>query len=269
MVQLQLLLYVSLPLMLWESGLYWINIMDIYFKGKSDCLVKCSQFFKNFILVISVAGGALFAVVAIAFIMPKAQEPMSKLVLNLFISRVQMWVVWFPLHFLPPYFGFLPVWFQEKRKANTPSDDVPVADEERGAPVAFMGSAAASPPVAPAPEARAAGVEPAADVAMVTIAPTPHQPAVTGIVETVVWEYERKGHFVAFKPDCQKFIENSYQKFQSGSGKAHIHVRTSGKTSGKTMEEKIWVSIYLDKMTSQVQGSHKINKLNRRVTKLE
>merc|ERR1712072_1322609 len=122
-------------------------------------------------------------------------------------------------------------------------------------------------PVAPAPVAPVVAAEPATYAPMPyapapPVAPTPHRPAAAGTAGTVVWEYERNGHFVPFKHDCQKFIEDSYQKFTSSGGRARINVNTSGKTAG----DKITVSFYFDKMTSQVQGSHHVNKLNRRMT---
>jgi uncharacterized membrane protein YsdA (DUF1294 family) len=116
--QMKLLVLVSLPLMLWELVAYWISIMDIYCMGKHKCLAKCARIFKNFILFLSLIGGAFCAVVAIVFIMPKAHEPVSKLFVNLLISRTQMWIVWFPLYLICPFIGFIPIWCREKSKEN-------------------------------------------------------------------------------------------------------------------------------------------------------
>lgn len=147
--QAKLLLYVSLPLMLWEFALYWINIMDIYCRGR--CFEKCGRAFKNIILLISVAGGAFFAWIAIAVILPEADEPLSRLLGKLLNSRVQMWIVWFPLYFFAPFIGFLPVWCKEKKKASEVSEDAGAADVETGSvpasePVGVPIAATEAPP---------------------------------------------------------------------------------------------------------------------------
>jgi uncharacterized membrane protein YsdA (DUF1294 family) len=123
---LKLFLLVSLPLMLWELVAYRMSIMDIYCMGKHECIAKCARIIKNCVLVLSLIGGVFCAVVAIVYIMPKADEPMPKLFMGLIVSRVQMWIVWFPLYLLIPFLGFVPVWCQEKSRV----DEVKISMED-------------------------------------------------------------------------------------------------------------------------------------------
>jgi hypothetical protein len=141
-------------------------------------------------------------------------------------------------------------------------------------PMTLGATAPAEPVDAPAPEPVAPTPAPVAPVAAAddaldpkTVAvpaaeeeapkagftPTPHKPA-----SKIVWEFEYRGRWVAYKDDCQDYIEKKYQEFQgSGKGKGkgnYIHVKTDGKD----------LSIDFKKMTSKMKDSHHTNDIRRK-----
>jgi len=89
------------------------------------------------------------------------------------------------------------------------------------------------------------------------VAPVPTTPvAIPGSVKhttKIVWEYEVSDGYTSFHDDCQNYVEKRYQEFKSGGSKSRINVRTQGKN----------ISIGFEKMTSKVDDSHKIRKIQR------
>mmetsp|Transcript_43336 Transcript_43336/g.102008 ORF Transcript_43336/g.102008 Transcript_43336/m.102008 type:complete len:1169 (-) Transcript_43336:51-3557(-) len=74
------------------------------------------------------------------------------------------------------------------------------------------------------------------------------------------WEFETGKGFTAFNADCQDYIERRYQEFVAGSGKSRINVQTAGGDGGG----KINISIDFEKMTSKVENSKNIRKIQRK-----
>jgi len=78
-------------------------------------------------------------------------------------------------------------------------------------------------------------------------------PTSVGSKSQGVWEFEVSHDWKPFHEDCQSFIERQYQKFQAGSGKDQIHVKTQGKE----------LSINFTKMTQKLVGGDNIRKVRR------
>jgi len=95
---------------------------------------------------------------------------------------------------------------------------------------------------------------PKADAPKTEYTPKPHKPA-----GKIVWEFEYKGRWCAYKDDCQGYLEKKYQEFVAdgkgkGKGKGFIHVKTDGKE----------LSIDFKKMSSKMKDSHHTNDIRRR-----
>lgn len=111
---------VTVPVMIWEIALYWINIGDIFCKGRGgvcDCMSRCFRCFKNCCLCFSVLFSLLVLFVSYRWA-SNNNINIQGVVHPFLVSRVQSWVLWFPLWTFLPCLGFLWGWCSEKSAAD-------------------------------------------------------------------------------------------------------------------------------------------------------
>mmetsp|Transcript_67735 Transcript_67735/g.218859 ORF Transcript_67735/g.218859 Transcript_67735/m.218859 type:complete len:282 (-) Transcript_67735:73-918(-) len=106
---------VTLPVMIWEIALYWIAIADMFCKGRCDCILPCITAFQKCCLCGSVAIALFFAILAM-IIVHFAGADIYKVFYPVISSRVQSWLVWFPIWILLPYLGFAHCWYLERKE---------------------------------------------------------------------------------------------------------------------------------------------------------
>jgi len=126
---------------------------------------------------------------------------------------------------------------------------VPLLSTASIKPAGPAASVYGSPAVAPEPVA--------ADPTEAAPGDTPAEGPLTtsvGSTDQAVWEFEVSHGWKPFHDDCQSFIERQYQKFQAGSGKDQIHVKTQSKE----------LSVNFTKMTQKLVGQDTIRKVRRR-----
>jgi len=109
-------LAVTLPVIIWEIALYWIVVGDAFCKGRCDMAGSCMAAFQRCCFCAS-----LFCAVVCAFgammIVYGSKSTAYKLFLSVATSRVQSWVIWFPIWTFLPYLGYLHCWTGERRAA--------------------------------------------------------------------------------------------------------------------------------------------------------
>lgn len=104
---------ITLPMMVIEASLYWLAVGGIFCRGGvCHCVTHIVDFIRacclGFSLIVST-----FAILLSLLTLGNA-DPM-KLIRPLVMSRMQSYVIWFPLWFLLPCVGFLQVWSRERR----------------------------------------------------------------------------------------------------------------------------------------------------------
>mmetsp|Transcript_65309 Transcript_65309/g.182673 ORF Transcript_65309/g.182673 Transcript_65309/m.182673 type:complete len:110 (+) Transcript_65309:2-331(+) len=96
--------------MIVEVALYWLAVGDIFCKTWSSCVCCvgclkkscfCMSFFFSFVML------------GLSYLM-LGDADAWELVHPFVLSRVQGYATWFPIFFIVPCIGFLPVWLQEK-----------------------------------------------------------------------------------------------------------------------------------------------------------
>lgn len=110
------LVCVTLPVMIWETVLTYLSIGDAYCKGRGvccDCIAFCVKWIKNMCLFWSFICACFLAGIA-AWILHGRGAEFSTLLWPLALSRLQSWVLWFPIWTFLPVLGFLWTWCVEK-----------------------------------------------------------------------------------------------------------------------------------------------------------
>jgi len=119
-----ILLWITLPVMIWETMLYFINTADMHFedRGYRACnfLVYGLRCVRELWTCIALAAALVVATISLVIIAVSG-APAKRLLRPLLVSRVQSWVLWFPLWFFLPFMGFLHGWTMEKRSLAEPS----------------------------------------------------------------------------------------------------------------------------------------------------
>jgi len=107
---------ITLPVMLIEIALYWLNIGDIFCRGSRwlDCLADGVVCVRNGCVCISVF--VSFVCLAISYLVVQARdEDLRGLTYPFVMSRLQSYVMWFPIWFLLPFLGFWHCWWMERQ----------------------------------------------------------------------------------------------------------------------------------------------------------
>lgn len=118
---LNIFIHITLPVMLWESTLYRLTVLDLYCKGRRNvfcrlcvCIVRCLRrccfwtalFFSGVMLVASslILGSS------------SDQGAMVDVIRPVGVSCAQSWIFWFPIWMALPYIGFAHYWCIERRQ---------------------------------------------------------------------------------------------------------------------------------------------------------
>jgi len=110
--QSMIFLSISLPVMIFETALYWLAVGDVFCRGgMCQCLTWPVACVRNacFCFTLSVSSLALL----LSLVTLKGDDPLL-LVRPLLISRLQAYITWFPLYLFLPCVGFVHVWLMEK-----------------------------------------------------------------------------------------------------------------------------------------------------------
>jgi len=108
-------LWITLPAMLLEVALYWFAMGDSYCRGNIFCtpvvglivVIKSACFF----VALCIAAFAFFVI----YTGLGGELPSMHLMKPFFTSRLHSWILWFPVWFLMPCFGFWHYWTIERR----------------------------------------------------------------------------------------------------------------------------------------------------------
>merc|ERR1712232_1437031 len=98
--------HVTLPVMLWQSALYRLSILDLYCKNRQDpCCKLCTllvQRLRRWCFYISMIFAGMMIVAALFMLIGRFLffRPIAT-------SLVQSWVAWFPIWMFLPYVGFV------------------------------------------------------------------------------------------------------------------------------------------------------------------
>mmetsp|Transcript_14862 Transcript_14862/g.42630 ORF Transcript_14862/g.42630 Transcript_14862/m.42630 type:complete len:256 (-) Transcript_14862:69-836(-) len=107
---------VTLPIMIWEIALYWVVISDSFCKGRCDMMLPCVSQCKKCCFMASLFVTAFLVLIAMMIVLG-TRATAYKVFLPVATSRVQSWIVWFPIWIFLPYLGFLHYWRIERREA--------------------------------------------------------------------------------------------------------------------------------------------------------
>jgi len=119
--------FVTLPVMIFEVALYWIAIIHIYGQGGGLCgkgLVGCSTAIGKCCFCAGLVLSAFMLGICFIYVM-YVNLDLVELVRPFMVSRVQSWVLWFPIWFFLPCLGYLHVWYMEKWAMATESESQP------------------------------------------------------------------------------------------------------------------------------------------------
>lgn len=117
---LGIFLHVTLPVMIWESALYRLAVLDLYCKGRqSPCcklFVHCIRVVRHCcFLLASVISGLM--VLGSFLILASSDAPVYDALRPVAVSCMQSWILWFPIWMTLPYIGFCHYWGIERRRA--------------------------------------------------------------------------------------------------------------------------------------------------------
>jgi len=122
--------FITLPAMLLEVALYWFAISDVYFQGSACCrpiaaLVGAVK--RTCFLVALLVSGANVAL-SLQWL---GGLPPERMIHPFLVSRMQSWLIWFPVWFLMPCLGFFHYWSIERRSAPPKATERKSAQSER------------------------------------------------------------------------------------------------------------------------------------------
>jgi hypothetical protein len=109
-------LFVTLPVMIWEILMYWLSVGDACCKGRGCICDTISRIFgccKTACFCFSLWFSLTVLCISLG-LMSMTEAPWLDLLRPLAMSRLQSWVLWFPIYTFLPCFGFLWTWFGEK-----------------------------------------------------------------------------------------------------------------------------------------------------------
>merc|ERR1712032_219081 len=106
-------LAVTLPVMILEVSLFWCAVLDIYCKDSSYMLCKGASAGMTCVEALCMCFSVVVSVFIVAIsllIVYWTGLPLWELIIPFAYSRLQSWVLWFPLMFFMPCCGFLWKW---------------------------------------------------------------------------------------------------------------------------------------------------------------
>lgn len=121
--RIMIFMCITLPVMILEIALYWIAIADIFCKGGRGecCCVALAKCVKHSCFCFSMF--VSFFALSLSYMLCSAHNTGPLDLVRLFvISRIQSWILWFPLWFLLPCLGFLHCWCMEKGSLSPPAE---------------------------------------------------------------------------------------------------------------------------------------------------
>eukprot|EP00415_Alexandrium_ostenfeldii_P000849 UN0849 len=126
--QLAIYVGVTLPVMLVESVLYQLAVLEHRFRDRFQDRRRCgclcrgvcrrvmilARILRYFAFSTAIAASLVVAALVFLWLVPARDCNVRDLVVELLISRLQSWVTWFPIWFLLPCRGFLAGWSADR-----------------------------------------------------------------------------------------------------------------------------------------------------------